>query len=195
MVNTLAYSRRVAVTKTPPEAWVNAAFGALASGGPDAIRVEALAASLGVSKGGFYWHYSNRADLLERLLADWEQAVVDTVIEAVEAGSTDARAKLRELLEIALAFVLSGHGMAVEVAIRDWARRDPMVAERLGRVDERRMDYLRSLFGQFCVDAEDAEARCLIVYAIFVSNPLIGFKHPGQDREDVIRRAVEMLLA
>ena len=37
--------------KTPPEAWVDAALAALAEGGPEAIRIEVLAASLGVTKG------------------------------------------------------------------------------------------------------------------------------------------------
>lgn len=185
----------MAVIKTPPEAWVDAAFRALAAGGPEAVRVEALASALGVTKGGFYWHFSNRSDLLDRMLADWEQAVVDTVIRTVDAGGGDPRDKLRELLEIAFTFAFAGHGLEVEMAIRDWARRDPMVAERLHRVDERRMAYLRSLFGQICPDPADAEARCLVVYALFVSNPLVQVQHPGLTREDVTRRAMEMVLA
>lgn len=50
----------------------------------------------------------------------------------------------------------------VELAIRDWARRDKMVAGRARRVDNRRMDYMRSLFGAFCEDEEEVEARCLL---------------------------------
>jgi AcrR family transcriptional regulator len=184
----------VAVSKTPPSAWVDAAFEALAAGGPDAVRVEALAAMLGVSKGGFYWHFANRNDLLDRMLTAWEQAVVDTVIDTVDSRGSDPRDKLRELLEIAIAFGLTGHGIQAEIAIRDWARRDPIVAERLHRVDERRMAYLRKLFRQFCANNLDAEARCLVVYALFVSNPLIGLEHPDSTRADVIRRAFELLL-
>lgn len=185
----------MAVGKTPPSDWIDAAFKALASGGPDAVRVEALASSLGVSKGGFYWHYANRNDLLDRMLSVWEQAVVDTVIDTVEDRSSDPRGKLRELLEIAIAFGLTGHGIQTELAIRDWARRDPVVAERLHRVDERRMDYLRNLFAPFCIDQADVEARCLVVYALFVSNSLIGLEHPGSTRVEVIRHAFERLLA
>ena len=55
----------MANVRTPREAWIEAALQALATGGPDAIRVEALAASLGVSKGGFYWHFENRQALLD----------------------------------------------------------------------------------------------------------------------------------
>jgi AcrR family transcriptional regulator len=181
--------------KTPPEAWVNAALDALARGGPEAIRVEPLAEALGVSKGGFYWHFANRGELLDRVLDAWEQAVVDAVIAAVDEGSSDPRAKVRQLFEIAIEFGLAGHGLEVETAIRDWARRDPAVAARLARVDERRMTYLRELFDTFCADEDDAEARCLIVYALFVGNPLIGLEHRGRSRADVVRGAMEILLA
>ena len=50
--------------KTPPEAWVDAGLTALAEGGPDAIRIEALAASLGVTKGGFYGDFADRNALV-----------------------------------------------------------------------------------------------------------------------------------
>ena len=48
--------------------------------------------------------------------------------------------------------------------MRDWARRDPGVAGRLAGVDERRMAYMRTLFGQVTDDPLDAEARCLVAY-------------------------------
>ena len=61
---------------TPRGAWVGAALQALAAGGPDAVRVEALAARLGVSKGGGHGDRT-RSELLQlavdRLLGDsWE---------------------------------------------------------------------------------------------------------------------------
>ena len=77
--------------KTPPEAWVDAAFAALAEGGPDAIRIEALAASLGVTKGGFYGEFADRDALIERVLDSWERAFVDDVIARIVAQPQAAR--------------------------------------------------------------------------------------------------------
>lgn len=34
--------------------WIDEGLRALAAGGPDAVRIEALARALGVTKGGFY---------------------------------------------------------------------------------------------------------------------------------------------
>src|ERR1041385_3058034 len=53
--------------------WLRATRLALLTGGPDAVRVEPLARELGVTKGSFYWHFGDRADLLEALLVEWEE--------------------------------------------------------------------------------------------------------------------------
>ena len=108
------------------------------------MRIEPLAQALGVTKGGFYWHFADRRALLEEMLDTWERTSIDEVIERVEAEGGDARARLRRL------FALAGAGD--EPAARPTSRSATgpaatrAVAERLRRVDNRRMDYLRSLF-------------------------------------------------
>jgi AcrR family transcriptional regulator len=56
--------------RTPRERWVEEGLRALSAGGVDAVRVEALAKSLGVTKGGFCGHFADRDVLLEAML-DW----------------------------------------------------------------------------------------------------------------------------
>jgi len=182
--------------KTSPGAWVDAGLTALAEGGPDAIRIETLAASLGVTKGGFYGEFADRNALVERLLDTWEQAVVDDVISRIENTDDDPRMKLRHLFDLARdRSGVAARGLAVELAIRDWARRSPGVSERLHRVDNRRMVYLRTLFRQISSDDDDAEARSLLTFSLFVGNSLITAEHDGRSRRKVIRRALESLLS
>ena len=180
----------MATVRTPRGAWIDAALGALAAGGPDAVRVEALATSLGVSKGGFYWHFTDRRALLDEMLGAWETAVVEDVIARVESAPADPRAKLQHLFELASTL----DGLAVELALRDWSRRDRDVAARLRAIDERRMAYLRSLFGQFCADAGDAEARSLLAYSLFIGSAFLGAEHGDLTRPDVLQLAVDHLL-
>jgi AcrR family transcriptional regulator len=182
--------------KTPPEAWVDAGLTALAEGGPDAVRIEALAASLGVTKGGFYGDFADRNALVARMLDTWEQAVVDDVISRIENTDDDPRTKLRHLFDLARDHASRADpGLAVELAIRDWARRDPGVSERLHRVDDRRMTYLRLLFRQISIDDNDAEARSLLAFALFVGNSLIAAEHDGRSRRDVLSDALQTLLS
>jgi AcrR family transcriptional regulator len=178
-------------TRTPRNRWIEEGLRALAAGGPEAVRIESLAQALGVSKGGFYWHFSDRQALLEEMLDAWERTWVDEVIETVEAEGGDARARLRRLF--ALAATAGGELLKVELAIRNWARREEAVAERLRQVDNKRMDYMRSLFGAICKDEDDVEARCLLAFSLFIGGPFISADLGGRSRAEVLELALEWL--
>jgi AcrR family transcriptional regulator len=180
-------------TRTPPERWVEAGLRALAVGGPDAVRIEPLAQTLGVTKGGFYGYFSNRRALLEVMLDRWERTAVDEVIERIEGEGGDARARLRRLF--ALASSSAGERLRAELAIRDWARRDKDVAKRLKRVDNRRMEFMRALFAGFCRDEGDIEARCLLAFSLFIGSPFVTADHHGRSRADVVELALALLLS
>lgn len=180
----------MAKVRTPRGAWIDAALQALAAGGPDAVRVEALASSLGVSKGGFYWHFKNRRALHDEMLDTWEKAMVEDVIERLESGPADPRAKLQHLFELARSV-----DFEVELALRDWSRRDDDVAKRLRRIDNRRMEYLRSLFGQFCADEDDAEARSMLAFSLFIGSYFVAARHPEKTRSEVLQLAIDRLLS
>jgi AcrR family transcriptional regulator len=181
-----------ATTRTPRTAWVDAGLTALAAGGPQAVRVEPLAKSLGVTKGGFYWHFADRQALLDEMLDTWERASIDEVIERVESEGGDGRAKLLRLFALAATYQ---HGLLpVELAIRNWARGDAAVAERLRRVDNRRMDYMRSLFGEFCQDDEETEIRATLAFALFVGGPFMAADHGTRSRRQVVELALRRLV-
>jgi AcrR family transcriptional regulator len=178
-------------TRTPRDRWIDEGLRALAAAGPDAVRIEPLAKALGVTKGGFYWHFADRRALLDALLDTWERASVEEAIERVEHDGGDARAKLWRLFTLASA---GDRRVRADLAVRDWARRDEAVAERLRRVDDRRMAYLRSLFGTFCPDEGDVEARCLLAFSLFVGTHFIAVDHGARSRREVVERALRRLL-
>lgn len=190
-VNTAPYRYGMANVRTRREAWVDAALQALAAGGPDAVRVEALAARLGVTKGGFYWHFADRQALLEEMLDIWEQAGTEDIIARVERQPANPRAKLQQLFQLAP----SATFFAGELALRDWSRRDRDVAARLRRVDNRRMGYLRSLFGQFCRDENDVEARSMLAYSLLIGSYFITAQHGDRTRSQLLQLAVDRLLS
>src|SRR5262245_53287321 len=129
---------------------------------------------------------------LEEILDSWERASVDEVIERIENEGGNARAKLRRLSALAAA---SAEPLRIDLAIRDWARREPRVAARLRRVDNRRMEYLRSLFGAFGRDAEEVEARCLVFYSLWIGNHFIAADHGTRRRADVVKVVLRWLEA
>jgi AcrR family transcriptional regulator len=176
--------------RTPRSAWVDEGLRTLAVGGPDAVRIEALARNLGVSKGGFYWYFDDRQALLDELLDAWERMFIDEVIAHVERQPGDGKEKLRRLFALAASV---GEPLKIDPAVRAWARHDKAVARRLRRVDNRRMEYLRALFSEFCPDEDDVEARCVTVMALFIGGHLMAADHGTRTRAEAIALALAKL--
>jgi AcrR family transcriptional regulator len=177
-------------TRTPRATWIEAGLSALAAGGPDAVRIESLAKSLGVTRGGFYGQFENRGALLEAMLDRWERAAIDEVLAQVERSGGDPRTKIRR----AGALTFSEMLLPIELAVRDWSRRDADVAERLRRVDNRRMEYLRSGFASFCADEDEIEGRAVLAFSLAIASHFIAADHGAYNRAEAIELAVGQLL-
>jgi len=177
--------------RTPRSRWTEAGLRALGAGGPDAVRIEALAAELGVTKGGFYGHFKDRQALLDEMLDTWERVSTREVIDQVEREGGDAKVKLRR----AGVLTFSDWLLPIDLAVRNWSRRDQTVAERLRRVDNQRMTYMRSLFGTFCSDEDDVEARCMLAFSLLIGNHFMAADHGPHSRSDVLRLAGGRLMA
>ncbi len=172
----------MAVARTPRLSWIEEGLRVLSTSGPDAVRIEALARALGVSKGGFYGYFRDRSALLDEMLDTWEHRSTDQVIERVEREGGDAMTKGQR----AAALTFSDELISTDLAIRDWSRRDSAVAERLRRVDNRRMDYLRHLMAPVGTDDDDLEARCLVAFSVAIGNHFIAADHGARDRAHVL---------
>ncbi|ORT57216.1 TetR family transcriptional regulator [Streptomyces sp. CB03238] len=181
----------VGAARTPRDRWVEEGLRVLADGGPDAVRVEALAKRLGVTKGGFYGYFADRDALLEAMLDAWERESTDEVIDRVEGEGGDPRTKARRAGMLTFS---SGRLLPIDLAVRDWARRDDAVAERLRRVDNRRMALLREMIGTFCSDPDEVEARSLIAFCVAIGHRSLAADHEGLSRAEVLARAGDLIL-
>lgn len=120
--------------------WVEVGIEILSSRGVDAIRVEALAKQLNISKGSFYWHFKDRHDLLEAILVEWETRQSDWNTGGENTPNPVERwARLFEL------FSRPAYAR-LEMAISSWARQDEKIALRVADADRKRIDYLSMVF-------------------------------------------------
>ena len=174
--------------KISREQWLEAAAKLLGEGGVQAVRVEAVARELGVTKGGFYGHFEDRRELLDAVVALWVERGTEAIIEAVDAASGDAAKRSERLWELA-----TTDSMAPELAIRDWARRDETVRAAVKQVDDRRMAYLRTLFGEMGFSGADREARCMLVYSLLIGDHFIAAGHRRLSRKRVLAECRKLL--
>jgi len=176
----------------PREPWIEQGLTALAAGGPDAVRVEVLAKQLGVTKGGFYGYFADRDALLAAMLDTWERQSTDEVLDRIEREGGDPRAKITRA---GLLTFSSDRLLPIDLAIRDWARRDEAVAERLRRVDNRRMALLREMIGTFCADPVEVEARAVLAFCLLIGEHFLAADHGDLTRAQIMARAGELILS
>jgi AcrR family transcriptional regulator len=171
-----------------PEDWIAAAFRALSAGGLQAVRAEALARGLGVSKGSFYWHFKDVPSLLHVMLTHWEDQATDRILDMADAGARDAAGQLWLVADLATSDLADPYGgFHTEAAIRDWARHDPMAGAVVARVDERRLEYLEAAFARAGLDRPGMRAR------LFLSG-LVGAQHLSPADLDTQRAHLRMLM-
>ncbi len=126
--------------------WLRAARLALLTGGPAAVRVERLATDLGVTKGSFYWHFTDRGALLEALLEEWE-AERSAALHELPLGR--GAAAVRDLMAFLRPRVAASERGEVpsDAAIFAWASADPAVARRVNAAEAERVAVFQQLVG------------------------------------------------
>lgn len=155
-----------------------AALEALRKGGAGEVRIERLAARLGITKGSFYWHFGSRVELLDAVLEYWAREMTDAEFERIQA----MRAALPERLQ-ALAHDVLVKGMGrYDPAIRAWARTDRRVAAAVGQVDRRRVHALTDFFEEAGFSAAAARTRARLFYAFLLGEPQVRLprREPGE---------------
>lgn len=146
--------------------WLKAGFKALTARGAEALRVEALARGLKVSKGSFYWHFKDLPDLKQAMISHWREVATFAVIADVSDGAPDARAQLRALVAFATGPATDDYGgPEVEAAVRAWGRSAPDVAGVVREVDTVRLAFVTELFLAAGADARQAGAFARMLYA------------------------------
>lgn len=175
--------------------WIQAAFRALAADGPNAIRAEAIARDLKVSKGSFYWHFKDVPALKQQMLTHWQDKATEAIISYVEAASGPPREKLKRLVEVSTGTDTSAYGgVQVEAAIRDWARYDDIARAVLKSVDQRRIAYVEGLFSDCGYEPPDCRSNALALYGGLIGLEALSV-HSPIDRHAELAKLLKALLA
>lgn len=169
------------------DAWQTEALEVLRESGVDHVKVEPLAKRLGVTKGSFYWHFKNRADLLAGLPEHWAKSQTEPVMAYAEAAGGGPVEKMRAVLE----FLAREDPDRYDNAMRAWAQFDVDVADAVAAIDKRRMEYANGLFKQAGLSDAEADFRARLWYFYDVGEHIIG--DTPTDPVERLRRAEQRL--
>lgn len=171
--------------------WASAALDLIAEQGVAAVAVEPLARRLGVTKGSFYWHFPSREALLVAALERWEKMEQEMLFGALEPIN-DPRARLRALFNL-VAHEYKSHVVYSELIK---AMDHPAVQPVIGRVSERRLDYLTASFRQAGLARTDARHRAQLLYSAYVGFLQLNLQlHQTRMQHDEFEAYVEHMAA
>ncbi len=152
--------------------WVQTGFRILAEDGIKALTIDRLCRRLGVTRGSFYWHFSDMRAYRRALLDTW------AAVRDEDRGFFDALAAdppRQRLSRMMTALVGPRHWM-LERAMREWARSEPAVAAAVRDSDRRVVAAVRRAYLDDGFDPEEADMRADATFAagigfLYLSGP------------------------
>lgn len=161
------------------EDWIAAARKVLVKSGVDSVKVDRLANDLRATRGSFYWHFTDRDELLNALLHDWEVNNY-VAISTIRARWASSRPDLTELIEW---WVSEGtESPAFGMAIRTWARGAANVEDVMHRVDNEWINLVQLLFPPDIYDESERLVRARVVYFHQVGYHALAMREPQEER-------------
>lgn len=149
-------------TKNTREEWLAEAQRVLINEGVDRVKVDRLAKNLNVTRGGFYWFFKNRQDLLITLLDDWEDKATDPLTRAIK---NERNAPLNILSQYVLTLIQEkSYSPMLDSAVRDWARTSSRARSAVNHVDNRLIEALTEIFKDLNYNQDDAFIRARIMH-------------------------------
>ena len=162
------------VPKVPADVWVATAQEVLVKEGIGAVKVDRLARTLGVSRGGFYHHFADRADLLERLLITWRKRALFVPHGLTPVNPGEALAAIDALVKNLIDEV--DYDPLFDLAVRAWARADEKVGIAVKRADRERVQALEQIFDALGCSREEAGIRARVFYFHQIGYYAIGVR-------------------
>jgi AcrR family transcriptional regulator len=172
--------------------WIAAGLAELGANGVAGVRVEVLAERMGITKGGFYRRFKDRRDLLDAMLKAWSDGRIEAIERQAEAGGLDALERLRGLIKLYTERA-NAQGMAIELAVRQWARTDDTAAAAAARVDAARLRTVTQLYRQLGLSAADAEGRATLFYSFLFGHSLLFDNESSRKRANLIAACMRTL--
>lgn len=144
------------------QAWIEAAYRVLVQEGVEQVRILPLAEKLGVTRGSFYWHFKSRGELLEALIALWRERNTQALIEAATRPARDFTERFFAVARLWLE--QSRYDPQLDIALRDWARRDAKVFALVQEADDARVAAIARIFVEAGETPRMAFARARVMY-------------------------------
>jgi AcrR family transcriptional regulator len=173
------------------EAWLKAARTALIQEGIGGVEIGKLARKLHATRGGFYWFFDSRKQLLDCLLADWEETNTAVFKALLRDSGANGVAEFKELCDIWVNE--SGYSPQWDAAMREWARISPRVEGMVRRVDDLRIQIIQRIFKDMGYGEPEAFVRARTTYFHQVGYYTLGVRESREQRLKLLPLYIDIL--
>jgi AcrR family transcriptional regulator len=162
-------------TRLTRDDWIEAASRVLREESVDAVRIERLAELLDATRGSFYWHFKDRADLLNEVLAAWRLRQTNRIIERLKEDlSLTPMQRVIGLRNTAKQTKRSEEAAQLELSVRSWARHDRSARKVVIDVDRERIAIAETFLCDAGMPKNLATTWAFVGYAFTVGSSVLG---------------------
>lgn len=174
--------RKQPSTRLSAEDWLEVGYTVLAEEGVRALKVERLCQQAGVTRGSFYWHFEDIGNYRTALIESWNKFLER---DRQALSELDALAP-RERLSALTANLVSPQYWMLERAMREWARLDPVAAEKIRATDRLLLRIVIKAYRDYGFSVEDAKLRAQLTFAAGIG--LLHLTSSAEQAQSVAQR-------
>ncbi len=154
-------ARKPPSTRLSVQDWLQAGYTLLAEQGVRALKVESLCQQVGATRGSFYWHFEDMDGYRAALVESWNE-----FLDHDRRGLSELDAlPPRERLSATMLALMSPQHWALERAMREWARTDPVAADNVRAADRRLIRSVAKAYADYGFSIDDARLRAEFTFA------------------------------
>jgi AcrR family transcriptional regulator len=147
------------------EQWIEQGLETLRTKGYSELSIVKLAKKLGVTRGSFYYHFSSLNELIDEMIANWEEVVVNQGFDKTFNNNKDPISEFNNLIDY-----VTQLSDRLDLVFRQWAPSNAHVRSHMERLDKKRLERLTELFQRLAEDDHKGKVLAQLAFNAYIGN-------------------------
>lgn len=167
------------------EQWIEAGLETLRVKGYSELSIVKLAKSLGVTRGSFYYHFKSLNELIDEMIASWEEIIVNQGFDKTFTNKDDPISEFHNLIDY-----VTHLSDRLDLVFRQWAPSNAHVRAHMERLDKKRLARLTELFQRLAKDDHKGKILAQLAFNAYIGNL---HTYPASNSQQQYQAAQDML--
>jgi AcrR family transcriptional regulator len=170
--------------------WLAAALDAVCREVSKGLNIQALARRLNISKTSFYWHFEDKAELVDALVDHWQHEQTEVITRNRLLLEMPPAQRLASAMEL-----IDKHDLAnYDEALRIWGRTEPRVAKALRETNKQRLEFASRIFEELGFSGDEVACRSALFIGYQSTERSVFPEFSAAKRKTLRRERLKLLL-